>query len=137
MTQVRYASKTDYPEKPIEVIGLKDITHVDILQNAMFQQEGYHYFEIQYHGYRIIFALTSQEKTERWVKYLKDSINFAKFYKNLIEQQEKNGESIEQNSTQHQPPRFYKYIDLIAKIKNKKAEFIDQVISFNYIVENN
>jgi hypothetical protein len=61
------------------VIALKDIMNVAQMDNGMFLQDGFHYWEISYFKTRLIFATQSNEKSLQWITRLKDAVKFANY----------------------------------------------------------
>lgn len=76
-TLIRYASELDVPDKPKEIIPLKDIIRVGPLtKRGIFFQSGFFYFEVIY-GSRILFATKSKARTESWINYIQQAITFS------------------------------------------------------------
>jgi hypothetical protein len=49
------------------------------MDNGMFLQDGFHYWEISYFKTRLIFATQSNEKSLQWITRLKDAVKFANY----------------------------------------------------------
>lgn len=53
-TLIRYKTKSHYPLKPLEVIPLKDITHIQMITKSWFMSSDYTYFEINYPNRQVL-----------------------------------------------------------------------------------
>jgi hypothetical protein len=45
---VRYPSKEDFPDKPLETIQLKEILHIQRINPPFFLNKEFHYFEVSF-----------------------------------------------------------------------------------------
>ena len=82
---IRYKRKEDVPDKPVEIIPLKDITAVTEVKSKMFLQHGFYYFQINY-GSNNVLATKSKAMTSEWVERLKRCIEYSKKFDKLLRQ---------------------------------------------------
>ena len=78
----RFECKTDYPNRPIEVVPLTDIVDCKSL-DSWYCSDGYFYFEIQYKT-RQIFRCHSEEARRKWIEGIYKVVIFYKFWNSLI-----------------------------------------------------
>lgn len=80
---IRYESKEGYPNKPIEIIPLRDVVSVKENSERLFFQHGFYYFEVNYDS-RNIFATKSQNLTTKWVQSINEAVDYALKYESTI-----------------------------------------------------
>lgn len=80
---IRYKKPSDVPNKPVEIIPLKDIVSVTTVSNKLFLQHGFYYFQINY-GSNNVLATKSRQSTNAWVDGLKKCIDYSKRYDKQI-----------------------------------------------------
>jgi hypothetical protein len=83
-TLIRYASELEAPEKPKEIIPLKDIVKVGpVTKRGMFFQSGFFYFEIVYSS-KLLFATKSKAMTDKWIYHINQAVAFSRNYEEAL-----------------------------------------------------
>jgi serum/glucocorticoid-regulated kinase 2 len=77
-TLMRYKSEKHYPMKPIEIIPLKDITHVKRNPVEFGLRKKYFYLEFIYNK-RFILAANSEHTINQWVRAIYKSILYSQY----------------------------------------------------------
>jgi serum/glucocorticoid-regulated kinase 2 len=84
-TFIRYRKTEDYPNKPLEIIPLKDISNVRRTNHGWFDKKDYFYLELHYTS-RYIFATRSEEAINQWVKYIYQGAIYALFVEDKLKE---------------------------------------------------
>lgn len=74
---IRYESRADAPNKPLEIVSLKDITSVKCVTDRMFLQSGLFYFEVCVSNYSSLYATKSQQTTLKWVQMINQAVDYS------------------------------------------------------------
>lgn len=82
-TLVRYKSRQDVPDKPLEIIPLGEIKKVEETKNKFLLQHGYYYFQVVYNR-EMLVATKSKAKTQEWVEGIKSAVEYTKMYEEAI-----------------------------------------------------
>ena len=98
---IRYKCKADVPNKPVEIIPLKDIVSVTTVSNKLFLQHGFYYFQINY-GSNNVLASKSKQMTTEWVERLKRCIDYSKRYDKQMRSSPTRGSVMEADSNDDQ-----------------------------------
>ena len=78
-TLIRYKGKQDVPDKPVEIIPLKDINGVVEVNSKLFLQHGFHYFQVNY-GATNLFATKNKSLSLQWVAAINKAVEYSKKY---------------------------------------------------------
>ncbi|EGR29479.1 protein kinase domain protein [Ichthyophthirius multifiliis] len=94
-TLIRYKSQQNYPLKPIEVIPLKDIVHIQMITKSWFMPNNFSYFEFNYPN-RQVYGCKFQQAAKKWAEYL----YLASVYSYYVESKNSfDASQIQQNET--------------------------------------
>lgn len=95
-TMVRYKRKEDVPDKPVEIIPLKDISSVTEVKNRMLLQHGFYYFQVNY-GSNNVLATKSKALSTEWVQRLRKCIEYSKKFDKLLRQGQVTNDLLDSN----------------------------------------
>lgn len=77
-TLIRYKHKEDYPDKPKEIIPLKNIEGARRMKAGPLSDKKYHYIQLFYQK-RYLLACFNEETANKWVTYILQGIVYANY----------------------------------------------------------
>jgi hypothetical protein len=77
-TLIRFMKKEDFPEKPREIIPLKDISSIRRMNAGSFYDKNLYYIQLLYQK-RYILACKTEEMANKWVTYMIQAAVYANY----------------------------------------------------------
>jgi serine/threonine protein kinase len=83
---IRYESRSDAPNKPIEIVSLKDVVSAKCVNDKYFLQAGLFYFEVVDAANCNLYATKSQQTALKWVQMINQAVDYCFHVEKLLAQ---------------------------------------------------